>query len=140
MVTIIDSEGAVLGRLCTTVAKRLLNGEEIIIVNSEKVIVTGKKTMIKAHYKHEREVGTYRKGPFYPRMPDRILKRCVRGMIPYQEPHGRTAFKKLKCYIGVPKDYQGQTFEKIPSAQKQPVNYMTLQEIAQFLGANIHYE
>jgi large subunit ribosomal protein L13 len=140
MVTIIDSEGAVLGRLCTTVAKRLLKGEEIIIVNSEKVIVTGKKTMIKAHYKHEREVGTYRKGPFYPRMPDRILKRCVRGMIPYQEPHGRTAFKKLKCYIGVPKEYQGQTFEKIASAQKHPVDFMTLKEIAQFLGANIHYE
>lgn len=140
MVTIIDSEGAVLGRLCTTVAKRLLKGEEIIIVNSEKVIVTGKKTMIKAHYKHEREVGTYRKGPFYPRMPDRILKRCVRGMIPYQEPHGRTAYKKLKCYIGVPKEYQGQTFEKITSAEKHPVNFMTLREIAQFLGANIHYE
>jgi large subunit ribosomal protein L13 len=140
MVTIIDSEGAVLGRLCTTVAKRLLNGEEIIIVNSEKVIVTGKKTMIKAHYKHEREVGTYRKGPFYPRMPDRILKRCVRGMIPYQEPHGRTAYKKLKCYIGVPKEYQGQTFEKITSAEKHPVDFMTLREIAQFLGANIHYE
>ncbi len=43
MVTIIDSEGAVLGRFCTTVAKRLLNGEEIAVVNSEKVIVTGKK-------------------------------------------------------------------------------------------------
>jgi len=140
MVTIIDSEGAILGRLCTTVAKRLLKGEEIIIVNSEKVIVTGKKTMIKAHYKHEREVGTYRKGPFYPRMPDRILKRCVRGMIPYQEPHGRTAFKRLKCYIGVPKEFQGQTFEKIATAQKQPVDFMTLQEIAQFLGANIHYD
>ena len=58
MVAIIDAEGAVLGRLCTTIAKRLLNGEEIAIVQSEKVIVTGKKDMIKAHYKHEREVGT----------------------------------------------------------------------------------
>jgi large subunit ribosomal protein L13 len=137
MTAIIDSEGAVLGRLCTIVAKRLLNGEEIIIVNSEKVIVTGKKTMIKAHYKHEREVGTYRKGPFFPRMPDRMLKRCVRGMIPYQEPHGRTAFKKLKCYMGVPKEYQGQTFEKISTAEKHPTDFMTLQEIAHFLGANV---
>lgn len=137
MTTFIDSQGAVLGRLCTVVAKRLLKGEEIIIVNSEKVIVTGKKTMIKEHYKHEREVGTYRKGPYFPRMPDRMLKRCVRGMIPYQEPHGRTAFKKLKCYIGVPKEYQGQTFEKIAGAEKHPADFMTLQEIAQFLGANV---
>ena len=140
MVAIIDAEGAVLGRLCTTVAKRLLNGEEIAIVQSEKVIVTGKKAMIKAHYKHEREVGTYRKGQFYPRMPDRILKRTIRGMIPYQEPHGRTAFKRLKCYIGVPKVFQGKPFEKITAAEKNPADYMTLQEIAQFLGAKVYHE
>lgn len=137
MVTIIDSEGAVLGRLCTVVAKRLLNGEEIAVVNSEKAIVTGRKVMIKEHYKHEREVGTYRKGPFYPRMPDRIMKRTIRGMIPYQEPHGRAAVKKLKCYIGVPKEFQGKTFEKIAAAEKHPANYMTLQEVAKFLGAKV---
>jgi large subunit ribosomal protein L13 len=137
MAAIIDAEGAVLGRLCTSVAKRLLNGEEIIVVNSEKAIVTGKKTMIKAHYKHEREVGTYRKGPFYPRMPDRIVKRCVRGMIPYQEPHGRAAYKRLRCYIGVPKDCQGKAFEKITIAEKHPADYMTIQDIAQFLGAKV---
>ena len=139
MVTIIDAEGAVLGRLCTVVAKRLLNGEEIAIIHSEKAIVTGKKDMIKAHYKHEREVGTYRKGPFYPRMPDRILKRTVRGMIPYQEPHGRTAYKRLKCYIGVPKEFQGKPFEKITVAEKHPADFMTLQEVSQFLGAKVYY-
>jgi large subunit ribosomal protein L13 len=140
MVAVIDAEGAVLGRLCTAVAKRLLNGEEIAVVNSEKAIVTGKKNMIKAHYKHEREVGTYRKGPFYPRMPDRIVKRCVRGMIPYQEPHGRTAYKRLKCYIGVPKEFKDITFEKITEAQKQPANFMTIQDIAEFLGAKVYNE
>ncbi len=137
MVTIIDSEGAVLGRLCTIVAKRLLNGEEIVVINSEKAIVTGKKVTIKEHYQHEREVGTYRKGPFYPRMPDRIMKRTIRGMIPYQKPHGRTAFKKLRCYIGVPKDLQGKTFEKIATAEKHPADYMTLREVAEFLGAKM---
>jgi len=140
MVAIIDADGAVLGRLCTAVAKRLLKGEEIAVVNSEKAIITGKKVMIKAHYKHEREVGTYRKGPFFPRMPDRMLKRCVRGMIPYQEPHGRTAFKRLRCYIGVPKELQGKPLEKITNAVKHPASYMTLREVAQFLGANVDYE
>jgi len=137
MVAIIDAQGAILGRLCTSVAKRLLKGEEIAVVNAEKAIVSGKKAMIKAHYKHEREVGTYRKGPFYPRMPDQIVKRTVRGMIPYQEPHGRAAFKRLKCYIGVPKEFTGQTFEKVTAAEKHPANYMTIQEIAQFLGAKV---
>ncbi len=137
MVAIIDAQGAVLGRLCTTVAKRLLKGEEIAVVNAEKAIVTGKKAMIKAHYKQEREVGTYRKGPFYPRMPDQIVKRTVRGMIPYQEPHGRAAFKRLKCYIGVPKQFSGQTFEKVTVAEKHPADFMTIQEISQSLGAKV---
>jgi len=137
MVAIIDAQGAILGRLCTTIAKRLLKGEEIRVVNAEKAIVSGKKAMIKAHYKHEREVGTYRKGPFYPRMPDQIVKRTVRGMIPYQEPHGRAAFKRLKCYIGVPKEFTGQSFEKVTTAEKHPADYMTIQEIAQFLGAKV---
>jgi len=140
MAAVIDAEGAVLGRICTVVAKRLLKGEQIVVVNSEKAIVTGKKTMIKDLYKKEREVGTYRKGPFYPRMPDRILKRTVRGMIPYQEPHGRTAFKRLKCYIGVPKEFAGSTLEKIPIAAKHPADYMTLKEIAQSMGAKVYNE
>ena len=137
MVTIINAEGAVLGRMCTNIAKRLLNGEQVAVVNSEKVIVTGKKTMIKAHYIQEREVGTYRKGPFFPRMPDRIVKRTVRGMMPYQSPHGRTAFKRLKCYIGIPKEFAGQTFEKVPDAEKHPADFMTLQELCRILGANV---
>lgn len=137
MVTIIDAEGAVLGRMCTTVAKRLLNGEEIAVINTEKAIVTGKKAMIKAHYKQEREVGTYRKGPFFPRMPDRIVKRTIRGMIPYQSPHGRTAFKRLKCYMGIPKEFSGKTFEKVKDAEKHPADFMTIQELSQSLGAKV---
>lgn len=137
MVTVIDAEGAVLGRLCTVVAKRLLNGEEIAVVNAEKAIITGKKTTIKEHYKMEREVGTYRKGPFYPRMPDRLVKRTIRGMIPYQSPHGRTAYHRLKCYIGIPIAFKNQPAEKIPSAQKKVANFMTVQEVSQFLGAKV---
>lgn len=136
MVSIIDAEGAILGRMCTNVAKRLLDGAQIAIVNSEKAIITGKKSAIKKRYKQKRDVGTYRKGPFFPRMPDRLVKRSVRGMIPYQTPHGRTAYKKLKCYIGVPKEFEGKSFEKIDDAKKQPVEYMTVDEVSKFLGVN----
>jgi len=136
MVTIIDAEGAILGRMCTNVAKRLLDGEQIAIINSEKAIITGKKSTIKARYRQKREVGTYRKGPFFPRMPDRLVKRSVRGMIPYQTSHGRTAFKRLKCYIGIPKEFEGQSFEKIEDSVKQPVEFMTIHELSQSLGGN----
>jgi len=137
MTIIIDAEGATLGRLCTNAAKNLLNGEEIAIINSEKAIISGKKPSIKKHYKQKREVGTYRKGPFFPRKPDRIVKRSVRGMIPYQKPHGRTAFKRLKCYIGIPKEFEGKKFEKIKEAEKRPVDFITIEELSRSLGANI---
>ena len=135
MTAIIDASGATLGRLSTHTAKRLLKGEEIAIVNSEKAIISGKKAIIKNHYKQKREVGTYRKGPFFPRTPDKIVKRTVRGMIPYQTPHGRTAFKRLKCYIGVPKEFDGKKFEAIEEAKKQPVDYITIEELSKSLGA-----
>lgn len=137
MVTIIDADGAILGRMCTNVAKRLLSKESIAVINSEKAIISGKKSVIKNHYKQKREVGTYRKGPFFPRMPDRLVKRTVRGMIPYQTPHGREAFKKLKCYIGIPKEFEDKKFEKIGDAEKLPVEYITVEELSRALGAKV---
>ena len=137
MVAIIDANGATLGRLSTTTAKRLLKGEEIAVINSEKAIISGKKHMIKDRYKKKREVGTYRKGPFFPRMPDRIVKRTIRGMIPYQTPTGRAAYKRLKCYMGTPKEFEGKKFETIKDAEKQPIDFITIEELSKFLGANI---
>jgi large subunit ribosomal protein L13 len=137
MTAIIDASGATLGRLSTNAAKRLLKGEEIAVINSEKAIISGKKPAIKNRYKQKREVGTYRKGPFFPRMPDQIVKRTIRGMIPYQTPHGRTAFKKLRCYMGVPKEFDGKKFEKIVEAEKQPVDFITIEELSRFLGAKV---
>lgn len=135
MTTVIDASGATLGRLSTHTAKRLLNGEEIAIVNSEKAIISGRKQTIKNHYKEKREVGTYRKGPFFPRTPDKIVKRTIRGMIPYQTPHGRIALKNLKCFIGVPKEFVGEKLEEIEGIKKQPINFITIEELSKFLGA-----
>ena len=137
MMTIIDANGATLGRLSTNTAKRLLKGEEVAVVNSELAIISGKKPAIKAHYKQKREVGTYRKGPFFPRMPDQIVKRTIRGMIPYQTPHGREAFKRLRCYIGIPKEFEGKKFEKISEAEKQPIDFVTIEELSRSLGAKV---
>jgi len=137
MTAIIDANRATLGRLSTNTAKRLLKGEEVAVVNTEKAIISGKKSVIKKRYKQKREVGTYRKGPFFPRMPDQIVKRTIRGMIPYQTPHGRTAFKRLKCYMGIPKKFEGKKLEIIKEAEKQPVDFITIEELSRLLGAKI---
>lgn len=135
MITIIDAEGAILGRMCTTIAKRLLGGEDVAVINSEKAIISGKKRAIKERYTQKREVGTCRKGPFFPRFPDRLVKRTIRGMIPYQTSHGRAAYKRVKCYIGIPKEFTGKKYEKIQTAQKQPVEFMTVGDLSRALGA-----
>jgi large subunit ribosomal protein L13 len=131
---IIDASGAVVGRLATIVAKRLLNGEEIVIVNSERAIITGKKEAIKEEYMKRREIGSSRKGPFFPRTPDRILKRAVRGMLPYQKPRGRKAYKNLKAFIGKPKEFDGKEVESIDRAMKSPADYVTLGDLAKYMG------
>ncbi len=134
--TIIDATGLVLGRMATDVAKRAKNGEDVHIVNAEKAIITGaSKKSIEARYRFKREVGTMRKGPFFPREPHLIVKRTVRGMLPYQQSAGRAAYKRIKAYIGVPKELAGQATIQVEAAQREARSFMTVQELSRFLGS-----
>ncbi len=137
MVTVIDASGAVLGRMASIVAKRLLKGEEIAIVNAEKAIILGDEQMVKREYREKREIGTQRKGPFFPRVPHMIVKRTIRGMLPYQQPKGREAMKRLKCYIGVPDEYKDANMERVGIPEKKPYKYITIEELSRYLGAKI---
>ncbi len=124
-----------IGRFSSAVAKRLLNGEEIHVVNAEKALITGSKPWLLAEFKHRRDIGSQRKGPFYPRRPDRILHRAIRGMLPYQRPRGRTALKRLRVYVDVPQGLKDKPLERIPGADAvRTARYLTLAEIAQRLG------
>ena len=135
---VIDATGHVVGRLSSLVAKRLLEGEEIHIVNSEKAIITGDSDRIFREYQRLREVGSQRKGPFYPKMPDRILKRTVRGMLPYQKPRGRAALKRLRVYVGVPSEFEKKNLERIEKAcQITTPHYIELSELSKKLGAKL---
>lgn len=135
---VIDADGLILGRLSSAIAKQLLNGEEIIVINAEKAIITGKKIMVFTKYRKMRELSHARKGPHYPRLPDRILKRTVRGMMPYQTPSGRKAFKNLKVYLGRPKEFEKNKTETITQALPASLNqYVELSEVSRFLGAKI---
>ncbi len=136
MMAVIDATGHVVGRLSSFVAKRLLDGEEIHIVNSEKAIITGDSDRIFREYQEMRDIGSQRKGPFYPKMPDRILKRTVRGMLPYQKPRGREALKRLRVHIGVPLELKKEELERIEKAcEITTPHYMELSELSRKLGA-----
>lgn len=105
---IIDGKNAVLGRLASYAAKEALKGEEIIIVNCEQIIITGNKKNIKKNFEIRRaRVGSSQKGPKHPKTSEKIVKRVIRGMIPdHRKGRGREAFKKIKCYVGIPKEFQ----------------------------------
>lgn len=134
--TVINAEGLVLGRLASQVAKKLLKGEEVFIVNAEKSLVTGSKVALLKEYMHKRERRGFRKGPYFPRRPDLIMKRTVRGMLPYQKPNGRKAFKNLRVYIDVPKELEGQKFETIESASTVgTASFVKLGDISKALGS-----
>lgn len=115
---VIDGNGAVLGRLASFVAKQLLEGEEVVIVNCENIIVTGNQKTTKAEFKEKREkVGTGQKGPKIPRLSERIVKRAVRGMLPnHRKGKGKIALRNLKCYSGAPKEFEAQ--KKISAGRK----------------------
>ena len=140
MVEIIDATGLIIGRLSTHVAKSLLNDKEleIAIINSEKAIVSGSRKMVLNRYKDKRALNHPRKGPYFPRFPDRILKRTIRGMLPYQQDKGRTALKRVKVYMGIPKEFEGKKAKTVESAMNKDLEqYVELAEIAKVLGANL---
>ena len=133
---IIDATGLVLGRMATDVAKRAKKGENIHIVNAEKAIIVGSsKKAIQERYTFKREVGTARKGPFFPREPHLIVQRTVRGMLPYQKSDGRAAYHRIKAYIGVPKELAGQETVTIDHAARDAKTFMTVLELSRFLGS-----
>ena len=79
---IIDATGLVLGRMASTIAKQLLQGETVIVVNAEKAAISGKRLSILKDKKDFLEVGHFRKGPYHQRRPDKIVRRTIRGMLP----------------------------------------------------------
>jgi large subunit ribosomal protein L13 len=134
--TIIDAKGLILGRLASNVAKRLLLGEAVIILNAEKAAISGKRQQIVMEAKTFLEVGHPRKGPYHPRRPDRIVSRTVRGMLPRQKPKGKLAYKRLRVHLGTPMEFVDKKVQTIieASADKLKSPYITVGELAKEVG------
>lgn len=124
---IIDGEHAVMGRLASFVAKESMKGFKIDIVNADKVIIVGNPTDIIAKYLWKKNLGgSNLSGPFVHANPEKIMKRAIRGMLDYKKMRGRTAFRRVKCYNGIPKEFEGKKMIKSGKGSKG----VTLQEVA----------
>jgi len=138
---IIDATDLIMGRMATVVAKKALLGEKIDIVNCEKTIISGGKKQVLARYKQKADLGRNPyKGPFYPKAPDRIVRRAIRGMLPYKQEKGRKAFESVMCYIGVPSKFRDKKIETLPGANVSKLKnykYTTVGEVSKQLGSKI---
>ena len=119
---VVDAEGKTLGRLASEIALRLRGkhkpiytphvdtGDYIVVVNAEKVRVTGKKATDKMYYRHTGYVGNLKSISFeklIDKSPERVIELAVKGMLP-KNPLGRDMYRKLKVYAGPEHNHQAQ--------------------------------
>lgn len=117
---VVDGKDAILGRLASFVAKELIKGEEVAVVNCKDVVITGNRKNIEDEFKEKRsKYGSSQKGPIHSRDVQKIVKRTIRGMLPnHRKGRGRDAFKKIKCYSNVPKQFEETEKIKIANDKK----------------------
>lgn len=114
----IDATEQVAGRLASLAAKALLKGDRVVIVNAEKAIVSGKSEMVFREMKTKVVRGDPIHGPFYPRVPDMVLRRLIRGMLP-RRPRGKAVIKKLRVFISVPDEFANTKFTGLKQAENK---------------------
>ncbi|MEA3230040.1 MAG: 50S ribosomal protein L13 [archaeon] len=135
---IVDGTDLILGRMASEVAKKLIAGESVTIVNAENVVISGSKKNVFARYKRMYDRGDVYKGPFMSRMPDRLVRRTVRGMLPRKKAKGREAFRNLMVYMGVPATVKGtaETIDVSKTSLKDQ-KYVTVLDLCKWLGAKV---
>jgi len=137
---LIDATNLILGRLASFAAKKALLGENIEIINCEKAVITGSKKRTLRDYRERLQRGSSTKGPFIPKRADRLVKRVIRGMLPYRKENGKKALKRIKCYINVPsnlKDKKPEQLKKMDISKLPVMKYLTVKEICRELGTKI---
>jgi large subunit ribosomal protein L13 len=135
----------VLGRLATLVAKLLLKGNHVAIINAENLVISGKKEVILAKYKQKmdwKDKANPEHSPYWPRRPDLLVKRIIRGMLPFKRKSGREAYKRLRVFIGENiKGININEYKKLePNAKKAEElkeKYLTIKELSNLLGYKV---
>ena len=138
---VIDATNHIAGRLASNVAKLLLQGNRVTVINSEKIMISGRNRSIINEYKQFLKISSIlhpKHGPFHPRRPDTIISRMVRGMLPRDKPSGKEALSRLRVYIGIPKDVKSLERIQIEKAKirKSSALYTSVEELARNVGWN----
>ncbi|QLK26245.1 50S ribosomal protein L13 [Natrinema zhouii] len=137
---VVDAQDCILGRVASEVAQRALDGDRVAIVNAEDAVITGDEEDIFETYRTRLELGSDR-GPYYPKRPDTIFKRSVRGMLPYKKTRGREALDSVRVYVGNPyendDDHETEVLEGTSLDRLSNIRFVHLHEVSEQLGANV---
>ena len=137
---VIDATDHIAGRLSSHVAKLLLKGNRVSLVNCEKIMISGTRENTIKEYRAFLEINSIinpKHGPVHYRRPDTMMKKMIRGMLPYEKKaSGIEAHKRLRTYIGSPKELK--SIEKIQiekaKIKKSASNYTTMGELGRVIG------
>ena len=129
---IIDASGGVLGRIASFAAKQSLFGKEIVIVNCNEALITGRgENTLSRYTRAKKRGGSGLKGPRILKSPERIMKRTVRGMLSHKQLRGREAFRRIMCYNLVPDEFV--SVEKISLVRPIKMRAIKLQKLSEVL-------
>jgi len=132
--TAVDASECILGRVASNVAQMAMGGDRVAVVNAERAVVTGREESTTETYRARTAIGSDQ-GPAYPKRPDMIFKRSVRGMLPHKSPRGRDAFERVRVYVGNPHDYDGDRLEGTKLDRLSNIRFTSLGSISEALGA-----
>ncbi len=126
---LIDVKDKILGRACTQIAKKALLGKYIVVINAKDCVISGKKNQIQKKYLEKLNIHTAtnpKRGPFWPRRPDRLFRKIVWGMLPRNR-RGRDALARIHVYISnIPERFKNR-YQKLTPLDIQYADVSRLQ-------------
>lgn len=147
---LLDARDQIFGRFCSQVAKRVLLGQRIVIINAKDAIISGNKRNIHEKYLAKLNISTAtnpRRGPFWPRRPDTFMRQSIKRMLPRKKRRGKEALRRVHVYISdIPERfksrYQKLIPDEIPNVNKKRLSYynkfITLENLCDRIGWNAH--
>ncbi len=141
-VEVYDASGMVLGRLASIVAKQLVLGKNVAVVNAGRAVISGKAGVLASRYRTRlnlKESENPEHSPYWSRRPDMLVKRIIRGMLPYRRPKGKEAYSRLRVFTNVPEGLKGT--KPVELEMKNPAHiytgYVTVGELSKLLGYRV---
>ena len=135
---VVDGSGMIFGRFASQIAKSLLNGEEVQIINADQMVISGHPKVILARFQVRRQLqnkGTPEHSPRWSKVPHLLVKRMIRGMLPNKKAKGREAHRKLLVYTGNPKNLTPEDRFKKATVAKG-IKKMKIVDLCRLIGYN----